>query len=493
MADLSAYEESLEQLYDQADLASGLDVASTRTRRRNMLELRRRSLQIDQFLTGDFSSLRYELRKAFPSSHSTMPLRIYPTLSRTAYELATLYARSPRRLFLSGSGNTMDQPTYQKMRDIYDRSVIDDRLLRSHRNLIGQQTQVLLVLPAGPRKVTLLPLSPYQVFVRPGNALTADDITTAAEVRLKLPVAADDVTTALGYLVLTPTQAYWDVDGTKSSVFNPRDKNDLRNPWPGSIPLIGVHSATPPPGHFIAPLADDLLHEQIGTCMAVSQLEHMARHSGPKMVIEPGEGGGLTQELAEGLPAGADTWIALPGAGSKLAVVQPQPLLGEYRALLDWQIGMSAIMHDMSPDAFSKSPAAKTSVSRAYDRADRAEHRRTFGRIFEPIETELAQLIAKVSNLDSQDGILLPEDVQVRIDWAEPEDDPADPVHAAQARMMDFACGIDTPVSYLARQEGISLAAAEVKIRANITLWAQLKAMMPSDVNNIPDPGKVAP
>lgn len=465
------YDQALATLSDMAEGSNG-DYPS-RTRSRDMAGLRRKSVAIDQLLNGDFSHVWNELRRAFPASHDTMPRRAYPSLARTAKELATLYARQPRRLFLRGDGSAITAPEYQKFRDVYSRSGIDSALLKTHLSLVAQQTMVLLVLPAGPRKVRVIPVSPYQVWVTPGEPLAAEDIATAKEVRLKLPVAANDSGVVLGWLVLTKDQIYWDVDGIRSSPYN-RDPQDLSNPWAGTIPLVAVRTATPPPGCFLSSVDESLLAEQVGLCLGVSQLEALARFSGPKMYVEPGEGGGLTQDLVNSLPMGHDSLTALPGAGSRLSVVQPQPLLGEYRALLDWQCGLSAQMRDVSPDSFSKSPAAKTSVSRAYDRADRAEHRRMYEAIFAPAETELARLIAMVSNLAHPDGVSLPEDVTVQVSYAEPDDMPADPVHAAQARMMDFRTGLDSPAAYLARQEGISVDAARTRIKANLLEWQAL-------------------
>ena len=495
MADIDAigaYEQSLENLYMQADASAGVQLASTRLRKRNMLLLRRRSLQIAQFLDGDFSSMGQELRLAFPSGAETMPTRIYPLLARVSEELATIYAKRPQRFFFGqpdkAGGTGLSQEVYKKFRDVYERSGVDDVLQQACRQLIPQQTQVLMVLPCGPRRVTVQALNPYQVFVVPGNALTARDITTAKEVRLRLPVAANDDTVMLGWAVFTPAECYWDVDGTKTSLFDRKNPDNLANPWPGTIPLIGLHSAEPPPGCFLSSLADDLLHEQIGINLAVSQLEHMARHSSPIKVIQPGPDGGLASDAAEGMPTGSDQWVALPGPGSSLGVVQPQPMLGEYRQLIDWQTGLTANFHDVSPDAFSKSPAAKTSVSRAYDRADRAEHRQRYERIFTPVETALGQLIAQVVNLDGSDTLQLPDDVDVQATYAEPDDSPADPVHEMQALLMSFRSGLDNPVDYLVRTKGISKTTADQKVTDNLTVWKKFAAMMPSDAMNIDAP-----
>ncbi len=484
---LSDYEAAAEGLQSAADASSGVAYATTRVRNRNMTDLRDRSLQIAQMLDGDFSSLKKAMRVTFPTSYKTMPIRVYPLIQRVAHELATIYSRDPQRWFNAPTG-TIDPLAFQKYRDVYIRSNVNDVLLKASRQLIPQQTQVLMVLPAGARRVNVQALSPYQIVVTPGNAMTADDITTAKEVRLRLPVAADDRCVLLGWAVFTPTLCYWDVDGTRSSIFDTKNPDNLANPWPGSIPLVGVHAVSPPPGCFLSSLADNILSEQIGLCLAVSQLEHMARHSSPVKVIQPGPDGSLLQEMAEGMPSGADTWVALPGQGSSLSVVQPQPMLAEYRNLLDWQTGLTATMLDVAPDAFSKSPAAKTSVSRAYDRADRADHRMRYQRIWEPVETELAQLIARVSNLNNNDGIRLPEDVVINVSYAEPDDSPADPVHEMQAMLMAFRSGLDSPVDYLARQQGISKVAALAKVTDNLTQWGKLAALMPSDAMNIDAP-----
>ena len=487
------YERSLESLYEQADASAGMTLASTRNRRRNMVLLRKKSLEFAQFLDGDFTSIPYHMKRAFPSGYKKMPIRIINLLQQFVFDLATLYARAPNRMFVAaqkdaGGNNRLDPAVYQKFNDIYDRSGFDSACFQGSRKLVPQQTQVFVVLPSGPCKQIIKSFSPFEVFVTPGNALTASDIQSAAEVRIRAPVAAQDDNVLLGWMVFTPTECYWDADGTKRSIFNLTNPQDISNPWPGTIPLAAVHAVEPPPGCFIAPLADDLYHEQIGICLALSQIEFMARHSAPVKVIQPGQDGGLVSEQAEGLPMGADDWVALPGPGSTLAVIQPQPMIGEYRMMIDWMTGLLANTHNVAPDSFSKSPAAKTSVSRAYDRADRAETRDRYKRIFEPLETQLARLVARVSNLYGPDGIVLPEDVIVNVTYQEPDDAPADPVHAMQAALMTFRTGVDSPVDYLARQNGISTKAAEDKIRANLTLWNDLSKLMPTDAMNIDAP-----
>lgn len=471
------YEAAIEHLKELADAAGGTG-DNVRTRRRDMGKLRRQSLQLDQFLHGDFSSMETEFRRVFPNAAAHMPRRVYPLVKRVSQELATLYLRGPRRRFVGAS-----EAQYTKLQEVYRASAIDQLLLEAHRQLIPQQTQVLLVLPAGPRRVQVYALSPYQVWVVPGNALASRDIQQASSVRLRLPVAATDNVVALGDMVLTPDECYWDLAGERSSVFNPRDRNDLRNPWPGTVPLVGVHATKPPEGWFLASLADDLLLEQIGMCLAISWLEHQSRHSYAQRVIEPSEAGGVTQAMADNMPTGADRWIALPGPGSKLGVVQPQPPIGEGRQLIDWQLSMTASFHDLSPDAFSKSPAAKTAVSRAYDRADREEHRASFGEVFAPVETALAQLVAKVLNL-SAPLIELPDDLSVAVEYLDTEDSPADPVHAAQARTMDFKQGLDNPVDYLARRYRLSQTKAEEVWRKNLALAKELPGQ------DVPAPGE---
>lgn len=467
------YEAAIEALKDLAAPAA----TEVKVRRRDMARLRRQSLQLDQFLHGDFSSLDAEFRRVFPKAAPHMPRRVYPLVKRVSQELATLYLRAPLRRFLGAN-----EAQWTKLQEVYRASGVDRVLLEAHRQLIPQQTQVLLVLPAGPRRVQVYALSPYQVWVAPGNALAARDIQQAAAVRLRLPVAATDDSVALSDMVLTPDQCYWEVGGERSSVFNPRDPTDLSNPWPGYLPLVAIHAAKPPEGWFLSSLADDLLAEQIGMCLAISWLEHQSRHSYAQRVIEPSEGGGVTQEMADQMPVGADRWVALPGPGSKLNVVQPQPPLGEGRQIIDWQLAMTASFHDLSPDAFSKSPAAKTAVSRAYDRADREEHRASFGEVFAPAETQLAQLVARVLNLSGA-AIPVPEDLSVVVEYLDTEDTPADPVHAAQARTMDFRQGLDNPIDYLVRKYRVSRTEAERVWRANIEIAKQLPGQ------DVPPPG----
>jgi len=440
---------------------------------RDMVAFRENSEQLEQFLDGDWSSMDDEIRERMPNAHkSGMTYDVIPLVSRYAHEIATLYNGPTRRVFSPNEdtrrdvGRRLTRDEVMKLREVYARSNINTELHKVHRRCTALNQQTIAVFPAGPRKVQVYACSPHDVEFRAGNPLTVADVQSHAMVRLRVPQRSEDGEVWWAHAVFTATEAYYEIGARKVPIYNAADSGDLSHDF-GRVPLMTVRApgAMPPAGHYFSELPEDMLTTQLAVNLAMADLTWGLQFSWPEVIVEPGAEGGLTQELVEGLPTGPNIYKALPGAGSRASVVNKQAPVDAYLRTIESKIRHFAIMRDMSPDAFAKHNTAKTAASRAFDRADREATRKAWQTTFRDAENELVALVGWV--LNGSGLVSVPHDeLRVSIDWQEWEM-PADPLHEAQARALDYASGADSPFRYVMRRDGVTLTQAIEIVRRN--------------------------
>jgi len=62
---------------------------------------------------------------------------------------------------------------------------------------------------------------------------------------------------------------------------------------------------------------------------------------------------------------------------------------------------------------------------------------------------------------------------------------PADPLHEAQARALDYAAGVDSPIRYVMRRDGVSMTQAIETVRRNLAETAQAASLGVDPSGNI--------
>jgi len=122
------------------------------------IEFKRRSRQLDLLASGDFSPIKDELAAAFP--RSDLPVRAIPFVQRYVAELSGLYDRPVVRRF---RGQGVNASAWQKLATVYRESGIDSELSSIEQALWVQSTVLVVVLPDGLGRVSLLQLLPWQV------------------------------------------------------------------------------------------------------------------------------------------------------------------------------------------------------------------------------------------------------------------------------------------------------------------------------------------
>ena len=425
----------------------------------NVDAFQKKSLQLSQFLRGDFSSIKAELAKVFPTTQGLQE-RYVPLVQRYAYELTGMYARPVVRRFYSSQAPTADP--FIKLREVYRASKVDSALHQAHRELMVQQTVILAVLPDGVGKVKVLSFAPWQVTWTVGDPLRADDIQAASSVSLSVPVSIDGDWITYGQLVMTPSQIYLDKGGVQVPVYG----SSTANPF-GKIPLIVIRSEQPQPGRWAAPVNEPLLTMQLALCVSESDTELLVHQQawGQKVL----ENAQVAQQVEE-MQVGPDKVLAListdPTAPApRLTIVQGQPPLAQITSWNESRLRLLCSMFDLQPDAFLKVATAVTASARAADANDREQAKSKLIPVFAIVEEELAQLVAMALNLT--EPLQIPSDTVVDVRYQTYEV-PADPLHDAQALQMEIAQGITSPVDYVADRDGITRQSALDKIKRNL-------------------------
>ena len=423
----------------------------------DMGTLREQSESLDQLLAGDYQIIKNEMLRLFPNTTYMEPI-LLPLVERYANEVATLYNRAPQRIF---GGGTTPQPVFQKARELYSNSDINESLRKAQRKLAVQNTVILAAIPDRLRKFEVLSFSPHEATVDFGARLSCSNIQDAELVKLRIPVKSNDAETYFGYLCFSQQEIWLDAgDGVKQPIYN----NSTENPF-GFIPLVAIHRTEAAKGSFFSPVDQALLFETIGLSLALADLQHTVKHAAyPMKVIEPSADSTVTQEMVDELPTSPDRWIALPSMGTKLSVVHSNVQISEMVNYIESRMKHFAILRGMSPDAFLKTSAAKTAAARAFDKAQRESLKKPYIRLFDRAEQDLFKIIASIVNLT--DPVRIPADAPVRIRHTEymlGHNEQSE----AQARQIAYQSGEMSPVEFIALRDNISRASALERLRRN--------------------------
>lgn len=426
----------------------------------NQTRFRNRSRQLDELLRGDYRSISEELRKAFPKTVGIQE-RYVPLVQRFAHEQSSaLYARPIVRRF---GDATLPSAAFQKLRSIYAESRIDVTMLHAHRELLIQQTVILVPMRGRNGKFHWHTFSPWQFDIEYGDMLHAYDLQAAKSISMKVPVQNEAGAVVFGKMYLSATEAWYE-DG-KGGVL-PLIGNSIQHTL-GMIPAVGIRAEDPMPGRYEAPINDAILNAAIALMISESDTELLVHtQAWGQRVLEGAQLGQMVEEMQVGPEKVLALYSMDPTAPSPtLKIVQGQPPLSQITAWNESRLRLLCSMFDLSPDAFLKNNTSTTASARAADARDRVDAAQRFIPIFEVAEGEMLRLMIKIMNLT--DPLQLPEDIDVRLRFAKflPY---ADPLHEAQAVQLQIQSGTLSPVEYLMSRDGLSREGARARIRQNI-------------------------
>tara|TARA_Y100000593_G_scaffold17120_1_gene34253 strand:- start:643 stop:2037 length:1395 start_codon:yes stop_codon:yes gene_type:complete len=430
-------------------------------------KFRKKSRQLDELLKGDFRSVKAELRDAFPNT-SGLQERYLPLVSRFAHEMtAGLYTRPVLRKF---KRKGIDKAVYQKLSTVYQKSKVDRFLLDVHRSLLCQGTVLIAVLPAGPDRVKLLSFNPWQFYVEPSSPMFADDLAMAKEVKVSVPISSDSWGSVVyGTMCLSNDYAYIEQGGAQVPAFGDSVVNPL-----GRIPLVAVRMQAPLPGRFECPLNESLLSYAIGLMVSESDTELLVHHQAwGQKVMKNAQMGSMAEELQVGPDRILHLYNMDPQTpGPELQIVQGNPPLAQITGWTESRLRLMCSMFDLAPDAFLKVNTAVTASARAADARDRKEGIDRVKPILVQAEQELASLIADVLNMSG--AVQIPSDgLTVDINYST-YDPPVDPLHDAQAMMLQAQMGLVSPVQVVMDRDGLTRQQAIDKIKLNLSELREL-------------------
>ena len=434
----------------------------------DMQAFRDNSLQLDEFMRGDFSSMDAEIKAAFPNGQNLQE-RYVQFARRVSDEQATLYRKPPRRVW-----GGMNRAQREKVEEIWEQSGFNHALHMLQMRAELQRTMVCQVLPQHPRKYDLLHYAPHEVAVAPAGGAKWKEIEHAHEVELLWPIGTIDEQVLHAILRITPTSAEI-VDGPEAGqLYQPFGGNPF-----GRIPLYTVRYMEPARGRFFAPIAEDVLALNIALNLGDTDIEALLHHQawGQKVIETDGEMA-PTQMMVEDLPVGSDRIMVMPVAGAKYRLVQGQPAVQPYIAAMEHRIKTAATMHDMSPSRFSKANTAQTGAARAADMQDRQEAREARAKVFLALERWMLAHIGEISRLYG-DPVPIPETATLDEIHYHQWEPPADPQAVVQASQATDATGETSPAERVALRYNLSEEDAIDRIIHNLDVQAQLAPSQP--------------
>lgn len=422
-------------------------------------KFRARSLQLDELLRGDYRSIAAELRRVFPRTRGLQE-RYVPLVQRYAHELsASLYARPVVRRF--GNAST-SSAVFQKLRRLYAESQIDRAMLLAHRELLVQQTIIIVPIRQPGGEYIVRSFSPWQFSITYGDLLRARDLQSARAVDIKVPVQNEAGAVVYGRMHLDHESAYYEVDGGVRPVIGDDIAHGL-----GMIPAVGVRSEAPMPGRFESPINDAILNAAVALMISESDTELLVHtQAWGQRVLQGAQMGQMVEELQVGPEKVLALYSMDPSAPApELKIVQGHPPLSQITNWNESRLRLLCSMFDLSPDAFLKNNTSTTASARSADARDRADASHRFISIFEGAERDLLRLIARISN--TIDPVQIPVDIGIALRFAR-HMPYADPLHEAQAMQLQMGSGTLSPVDYLMSRDGLSRAGAISRIKQNL-------------------------
>jgi len=423
------------------------------------IEFKRRSRQLDLLASGDFSPIKDELAAAFP--RSDLPVRAIPFVQRYVAELSGLYDRPVVRRF---RGQGVNASAWQKLATVYRESGIDSELSSIEQALWVQSTVLVVVLPDGLGRVSLLQLLPWQVDrVDVTDPLRAHDPRAWSRLVAEVPSSVVAGQVINGRMELTSTHAWRTIGSQQVGIYS----EDGTHPF-GRVPVVAVRRYKPAPGRWCAPVNEAVLNLQVSLSLQAADDENIVRHCAyPQKVIR----NATPSQLVEELTIGPDKVIALVRSGDptapapELAVVQGQVPVAELVSFAEHKIRLYCAMLGLDPSAFLRVNTAVTASARLFAAQDRAVLRARVQPALRQMETEIARLVAEV--LGVRELMPLPSTLSVDVRWTEP-DSSADPRNDTEAARARIALGLDSRTEVVARERGIGQTAAAAIVARNM-------------------------
>jgi len=440
---------------------------------RNDDAFRSNSKRIEEWRAGDFASAADGMLKAVFKDTDGLQPRYAALIQRIAKDGAAQYNRPPRRIF-SGLNKTAREALLAVYRD----SRIDSGVRVGQQKSEPQNSVIISIEPTADRgRLRLMSWVPGEVLrVERTNPLSTD-MLDVERIELEAPYEADPDGRGvrIGKRVYTKTEAWEEFGDVQRPIFGDSIDHDF-----GRIPLIVVRLEEPIRGQFFPALRLDYLAAQEALCVAMSDMEHIARtqSAGERVLMGPGALQALNQlhgasqdaEMASILSATAIK--AFDGDGLTYQVINPKPDLKQYGETITRIVEVVTRYAYANPEGLLGSTGV-TGAAKEAEKQDLREEQQRKERIWREAEDDLLELVVMVSNA-TPGALKIPVGVTVSVDHLYVKPIPND-LQASQAREIDHARGYSSMVEDVSRDEGISIAEAEVKVEARVKEYRKLR------------------
>jgi hypothetical protein len=433
--------------------------------------------QLEDFRRNDFrKAMTGELANIF-EKFDDIHLRHLALVSYYCEVKARQYVRSPLREFEAGSDAQV-----QKLEELYRRSRIDARLLEAQQRCWACNSVVLTIDPGvRPMTVDVTPWSPADVIVHGDPLMT--DIRQADRVEIRTPVkrTTDPHNHQIWYgtRVYTPEQAYIEArGGEKVGIF----REDLSNPF-GYVPLVAVRLVSPQAGIFFPHPPGDALSLQIGTIVAVSDMEfHVRMKSSPREVVT----GPSAEKVVAKVEVNPDSLVGLGGRDLTYSAVNLDPRIDRYIEAIGFTQRQWSIFRHLNPDGGLWASTGITGVAKEIERD--AEVQDTFRQeeIWREAERDLVEVIADVSRAGP--SALAVSSPSVEVDYRYLQARQND-LQEAQSVALLSALGLESASRWVAERDRITLEEARERVEQNLDEQARILEMRRASEGMEPPPG----
>ena len=422
----------------------------------DLSEFDAQSKALEQFHNRDFSPALEELKKMFPESWASIPLRTCPFVYSVARELGgSLYSVDPSRTFQG----VRNPETEAAIRRLYESARVTEALRYAHETLVIQGSAALLLLPDLAGRINIHVLSPYRVKPERASPLVVDE-RSIDKWRVKLPrretmygaIQEDD-------LIVTREEIAWS-DGTPYF-------ETAANPIGPAIPIVILRAAPSCGGRFFPPVNSDFLSAQIALVLSFSDLGASVHNQGWGQRVIVGAG----MEPSE-VRVGPDQVLALDEGSYQ--VVSGDPGVDGYIKRLEAYLKIVLSQNKVDPSALMSS-GAYTAASRIVERADRTQEKLIHQRELVRAEQRIYRHLARWTNAIRGINALPVAGITVGLEFHE-FTQPFDPLHEAQAGQIRASSGLESIVDQIAKERGISRAEAAEVLEENLEVQRKITA-----------------
>jgi hypothetical protein len=420
--------------------------------RRNDTQHRSRSRQLEEFRRGDWSTMATELANVI-SNDAPIQLRHVPVVPGVCDVMATMYVRRPDREFSGKQLATLEAES------LWRRAGAERALRRAEHALTAQQSQYILVDPLPGGGVRLTVLDPYEVEVSLGADPLATSLDEAESVAVRVPIYADGCQVQYGRRTYErQDDGSWRVEAShatastggprraSSAVYRDEAGEALASMPFDRLPIVSIRAIDPPRGLWVPDISEDLRSIQIGTTIALSDIENICRAQcyGDRVLYGPGAT--VAARTMEHGPNNLMVFDSGGESGLSYQLVNSNPAVQKYIDALERTLTLFERFRHLPAGTVSQ---GITGDAKAVDREELEMVRERRRALWEEAETDLAQTIAMVAGVDGWDTL------SVRVEHR-PLAPRRNDLQVAQATALNAALGLVDPVKLRAEADGIS-------------------------------------